>query len=209
MRAADGESYGDIALTSIVILRRGDGANATVSENGNRVLDERIHRISPWFEVVEARVERAGEVANWFYQRHPGAAVVVPITARGTVMLSAEYRVSAGAVVLEVPGGRIDPGESAQTAALREMREEIGARPGEVRFLGRFWNSPGSSNEQTHAFAALDVEVVEPVEGTREVRPEQVIASAAGPGPVDVATLTSMLLAARAGLFAAASGAAS
>ena len=67
------------------------------------------------------------------------AAVLVAITDRPSpgVILTlrhADMRTHAGQVAF--PGGRIDDGEDARTAALREAHEELALDPADVRILG-------------------------------------------------------------------------
>ncbi|QOW02043.1 NUDIX hydrolase [Rhodococcus pyridinivorans] len=140
------------------------------------------------------------ETSTWYFHDHPGAAVIVPVTPAGTILVSSEYRISLDGVVLEVPGGRIDPGENPEEAALREMFEEIGATSEHTVFLGQFRNSPGSSNELTHAFAALEAKVVEPRPGTVATTVEAMVGMAKSGDRADASTLTALLLAQAAGL---------
>ncbi|RKZ35646.1 MAG: hypothetical protein DRQ37_05940 [Gammaproteobacteria bacterium] len=57
--------------------------------------------------------------------RHPGGAVVVALW-EGKVCLLRQYRPVMGAWMLELPAGKLEPGESPQEAAQRELAEETG-----------------------------------------------------------------------------------
>jgi NUDIX domain. len=56
----------------------------------------------------------------------------VPITKGGEVVLTEEYRHGAKRRLLQLPGGHIDEGEGALSAAWRELREETGFAGGKM-----------------------------------------------------------------------------
>jgi ADP-ribose pyrophosphatase len=86
--------------------------------------------------------------------RHKGAAVVLPLHADGRVVLVRQYRYPSDEVLLELPAGKIDPGEAPRSCAERELAEETGVRAVEIRELGSFLTTPGFSDEVIHAFIA-------------------------------------------------------
>jgi ADP-ribose pyrophosphatase len=92
--------------------------------------------------------------------RHPGAAAVVPFLSDHEVLLIRQYRHAAGGAILEVPAGKLDPGESPETCAARELEEEAGKRPGRLVSLGWIFTTPGFTDERIHLFSAFDLETV-------------------------------------------------
>ncbi len=92
--------------------------------------------------------------------RHPGAAAIVPFASEREVLLIRQYRHAAGGTILEVPAGKLDPGESPASCAARELQEEAGYRAGRVESLGRIWTTPGFTDEVIHLFAGFDLEPV-------------------------------------------------
>ena len=66
---------------------------------------------------------------------HNGGAVLAAVTSEGKLVMVRQYRKPAGRVMLEVPAGKIDPGESAEAAAKRELKEETGYTAGKIKFL--------------------------------------------------------------------------
>ena len=86
--------------------------------------------------------------------RHRGAAVVLPLHEDGRVLLVRQYRYPTGEVLLELPAGKIDPGEGPEVCAARELEEETGWRGVEVHALGSFLTTPGFTDEVLHAFIA-------------------------------------------------------
>jgi 8-oxo-dGTP pyrophosphatase MutT (NUDIX family) len=79
---------------------------------------------------------------------------VVPLTDDGQIVLIRQYRHGVREVSLEIPGGIIDPGETAEQAAVRELGEETGYVPRRVRLLGRVRSNPAIHNNHTHMFLA-------------------------------------------------------
>ena len=89
--------------------------------------------------------------------RHPGAAAVVPLLEDGRVVLIRQYRHAAGGFILEIPAGKLDPGESPESCASRETEEEAGMRPGALHPLGMIFTTPGFTDEKIHLFAATEL----------------------------------------------------
>jgi ADP-ribose pyrophosphatase len=92
--------------------------------------------------------------------QHPGAAAIVPFASDSDVLLIRQYRHATGGVILEVPAGKIDPGESPAETAARELEEEIGQRAGRIEELGWIWTTPGFTNEKIFLYAAFDLTAV-------------------------------------------------
>jgi len=62
-------------------------------------------------------------------------------------------------MILEVPAGKIDDGESPETTAHRELQEETGYRAGRLEKLGWIWTTPGFTDEKIHLYAAFELEI--------------------------------------------------
>ena len=86
--------------------------------------------------------------------RHPGAAAVVPLLPDGDVLMVRQYRYATGGWILEVPAGKLDPGEEPDVCARREVEEETGYRVGELAPLGWIWTSPGFTDERIWLYLA-------------------------------------------------------
>jgi ADP-ribose pyrophosphatase len=91
---------------------------------------------------------------------HPGAAAVVPLHADRTVTLIRQYRYAAGGYILEAPAGKLDPGESPEHCAGREVQEEAGLRPGRLHPLGFIHTTPGFTDERIFLYAATELSPV-------------------------------------------------
>jgi len=119
--------------------------------------------------ILEVHLDRVrlpnGQVADLEIVRHPGAAAVVPLHADGRVRLIRQYRYAAAGFILEVPAGKLDPGEGPEACALREIQEEAGLRAGRLHDLGFILTTPGFTDERIHLFVAT---ALEPVPATPE-----------------------------------------
>ncbi len=94
--------------------------------------------------------------------RHPGASAVVPFLsdprgANPTILLIRQYRHAANGYLLEIPAGRLDPGETPEACAYRELKEETGCTAGRIERLTTVFTTPGFSDEQIHLFMAMDL----------------------------------------------------
>jgi ADP-ribose pyrophosphatase len=95
------------------------------------------------------------------YQRevvqHPGGAGVVALFDDGTVALARQYRHPTGRYLLELPAGRLEPGEPPEQCAARELEEEIGVRAGRIVKLSEFYTTPGFCAEKLWVYLATEL----------------------------------------------------
>ena len=89
--------------------------------------------------------------------KHPGACAVLPVFEDGTLMMIRQFRYPLRKVFLEVPAGKIDPGESIRATAERELSEETGVTATRLVHCGSFHPCIGYSDEVIHVFAAWDL----------------------------------------------------
>jgi len=91
---------------------------------------------------------------RWEVVRHPSSVAVLVADGR-QVLGVRQRRVAVGRDTWEVPAGLIDPGETPEEAAARELAEEVGLT-GELTPLTSFFISPGFTDERTYLFRAYD-----------------------------------------------------
>jgi ADP-ribose diphosphatase len=101
-----------------------------------------------------------GRHADFEIVRHPGGAAVLPILSDGRVLLIRQFRPAVGREVLEIPAGRLEPGEAPEVCAGRELEEETGWRAGRLVRLGQTLSSVGFCDECIHLFWADQLQPV-------------------------------------------------
>ncbi|HXV59629.1 MAG TPA: NUDIX hydrolase [Vicinamibacteria bacterium] len=112
---------------------------------------------------VDRVLEPSGREVEREIIRHPGAAVILAVTAEGNVLFVRQYRHAVAETLIEVPAGTLDPGESPEETARRELVEETGFYPGHLEKLAEFYPSPGVLEEKMHLYFASDLERRTPV----------------------------------------------
>jgi ADP-ribose pyrophosphatase len=90
---------------------------------------------------------------------HPDSVAIVAVEGDLLVCVR-QMRPGSGGPTLELPSGKLEPGESAADAAIREFAEECGLGADEWQELGSFWAVPAYSTELVHAYAAAGLRAV-------------------------------------------------
>jgi ADP-ribose pyrophosphatase len=106
---------------------------------------------------VDEVEEPGGVRATREVVRHLGSVAVLAIQDDGAAVLVRQYRYAVDDALWELPAGRLDPGESPEAAAQRELQEEIGHRAGTLRKIAFFYTTPGFCDESMHVFRATDL----------------------------------------------------
>lgn len=92
---------------------------------------------------------------------HVDGVAVLPLDGENNVLTVTQYRYVLGRTLLEIPAGKLDPGEEPETGALRELREETGAVPEVFQPLGRILPAPGCYTETLHLYLARGLRMEE------------------------------------------------
>lgn len=86
--------------------------------------------------------------------RHPGAVAIVALTDEGHICLVRQYRTALGRVTVEIPAGKLDPGEDPLECASRELLEETGMLAEKIAYLTTIATSDGFTDELIHIYMA-------------------------------------------------------
>jgi len=106
------------------------------------------------------RVPMTGQVKPFYAIEATDWVNVVPLTANDEIVMVRQHRHGLGDVTLEIPGGMIDPGETPEVAAARELTEESGYRAATVRPIGDLNPNPAVFGNRVHTFLAEGCEAV-------------------------------------------------
>jgi ADP-ribose pyrophosphatase len=101
---------------------------------------------------------RNGKATERIRIEHPEAAAVVPFAGPATIVMVRQWRYAIARETLEIPAGKVDPGEDAATCAVRELIEETGYRPERLHPLFSYYPAIGYSNEVIRIYAAAGLE---------------------------------------------------
>ena len=91
------------------------------------------------------------------YIRHPGAVMMVPLLDDRTVILVRQFRYPVGRHLIEIPAGKMEPGEEPLDTARRELIEECGYEAKTWRHLTTIHPCIGYSDERIELFLARDL----------------------------------------------------
>ncbi|ALC85904.1 ADP-ribose pyrophosphatase [Bacillus sp. FJAT-22090] len=99
-----------------------------------------------------------GEKSNREIVKHPGAVAIIALTEDKKIVLVEQYRKALERSIIEIPAGKIEPGEPPEVTALRELEEETGYTTSKLIYIQSFATSPGFADEIIHLYFAENIE---------------------------------------------------
>lgn len=97
---------------------------------------------------------RTGRITERIKIDHPEAAAIVPFLDAERILMVRQWRYAIGQETLEIPAGKVDPGEDAEVCAHRELMEETGHSASRLLHLFSYYPAIGYSNEVIRIYAA-------------------------------------------------------
>jgi len=115
------------------------------------------------FSVFTDKVqEPGGHINTRDVIRHNGSIVILAVDESQNpndpdIILERQYRHATGQTLIELPAGRVEPGEATLAAAKRELIEETGYRAKRWTMLTKYFASPGFLGEWMQIYLARDI----------------------------------------------------
>jgi ADP-ribose pyrophosphatase len=115
---------------------------------------------SKWLELIKDEIVKPDgtKAIHEVIKRNNGVLIVG--VHEGKIFLVKQYRYPVDEFTLELPGGFIEPGESAEDTVRRELAEEVGFEPQKLRHLSTLYTSPGLLTQTMAIYLAEDCKKV-------------------------------------------------
>lgn len=111
-------------------------------------------------DLLRRQSPRDGQIHDFWVIHPPDWVNLVALTEDNQLILVEQWRHGTGEVTLEIPGGMIDPGETPEQAARRELREETGYAAEKLQQIGVVEPNPAIQSNRCTTFLALDCQKV-------------------------------------------------
>ncbi|MBO8176683.1 NUDIX hydrolase [Aeribacillus pallidus] len=122
--------------------------------------EEKTVKTEPIFQgrVISLQVDTVelpnGKTSTRELIKHPGAVAVIALTADNKLVMVEQYRKALERTLIEIPAGKLEPGEEPEKTAIRELEEETGYTCEKMEHVISFYTSPGFADEIVHVFLA-------------------------------------------------------
>jgi ADP-ribose pyrophosphatase len=146
------------------VIEGENGMNTRVPSGRDVNLEEKTISTERVFEgkMIKLRVDTValpnGSTTTREVIEHPGAVAVIALTEQGELLMVRQYRHATGEILLEIPAGKRDRGESPLSCARRELEEETGCRARQWKTLFSYFSTPGFSDELLYIIMATGLE---------------------------------------------------
>ena len=127
-----------------------------------RIVRKQVEYACPWFEVESKDVDLGGARGEerFFTVKTETYVAVLAVTTDGRIPVVQIYRPAVEEVVIELPSGRVEPGESFEDAVRRELLEETGCRATDLRRIAMLYTDTGRMQTRQWGFFAPGAELV-------------------------------------------------
>lgn len=109
-------------------------------------------------KIIKVKVDEVllpnGKTSKREIVQHQGAVAVLPFTDDGKLVVVRQFRKPLERTIVELPAGKLEPGEDPLECAKRELAEETGFQAEQFTHLSTFYTSPGFADERLHLYVA-------------------------------------------------------
>ena len=112
---------------------------------------------------------RNGKVGKRIKIDHPEATAIIPFVSDHEIIMVRQFRYALGRETLEIPAGKVDPGEKPEECARRELFEETGYDAEELELIFTYAPAIGYSNEVIHIYSGRNLKKVNKDIDEREI----------------------------------------
>ncbi|MBM7577494.1 NUDIX domain-containing protein [Jeotgalibacillus terrae] len=123
-------------------------------------------------KIISLQVEEVelpnGKTSKREIIKHPGAVCVIAKTEDNKLIMVEQYRKALERSIVEIPAGKLEPGELPEVTAERELEEETGYGCQSLSHLISFYTSPGFADELVHVYMAEGLYKIEDAHDTDE-----------------------------------------
>ncbi|QAB23273.1 NUDIX hydrolase [Lactiplantibacillus plantarum] len=92
--------------------------------------------------------------------RHQPAVAMLMITAQHKMIVEQQWRAATGGLTVEIPAGKVEPGETMDQAAVRELNEETRLTAQHLEAVAQFYTSPRFTDELMKLYVATGLSAV-------------------------------------------------
>ncbi|MDA8307638.1 MAG: NUDIX hydrolase [Deltaproteobacteria bacterium] len=118
---------------------------------------------------------RSGRLTERIKIEHPEAAAILAFPDRDHIIMVRQWRYAIGCETLEIPAGKVDPGEVPETCAGRELMEETGQRARRLVEIFSYYPAIGYADEVIRIFVASGLEAASDREDNDEISETEII----------------------------------
>lgn len=125
-----------------------------------QLIDSTLAFDHPWMRVRRdtVRLPDGRLIDDYFVWLEGDMVLVVPVTPVAKFVLVRQYKHASGQMMIEFPAGMVDPGESPEQAARRELVEETGYTGPSFSLLAALTNNPTKAVGTVYVYLAENVE---------------------------------------------------
>lgn len=121
--------------------------------SSEEIYNGKVFNVTKDIALLENKAEVIREVVH-----HNGGVTIVPINEKNEVLMVKQYRYAHHKVLLEIPAGKLEKGETHYECGKRELLEETGCTCKEYKYLGEILPTPAYVSEVIHLYMAKGLE---------------------------------------------------